>query len=88
MKPAVNPLWEGSGRVRQGSLRPIREALRQSWEDLVKKMVSLTRENHCEDGGHHREAGRQGCYPWEAKATGPGGQHTGHQKEAVTAKAS
>ena len=53
MKPAVNPLWEGSGRVRQGSLGPLPEALRQSWEDLVRKTVSLTRENHCEDRGHH-----------------------------------
>lgn len=49
--------------MRQGSLRPLQEALRQSWEDLVREMVSLTRENHCEDGGHHQEAGEAGLLP-------------------------
>ena len=52
--------------MRQGSLRPLREALRQSREDLVRKMVSLVslmRENHCEDRGHHREAGEAGLLP-------------------------
>lgn len=77
--------------MRQGSLRPLQEALRQSWEDLVREMVSLVRENHCEDGGHHQEAGEAGLLPREAKATGPGRRHlpwTAHlaPEGTVTAK--
>lgn len=77
--------------MRQGSLRPLQEALRQSWEDLVREMVSpMQKENHCEDGGHHQEAGEAGLLPTGAKATGPGRRHlpwTAHLAPEGTATA-